>query len=101
MAQPYHILPRTDNSLPGEWLGIGCDHQANSRFDDADRAYENGLRLDPQHAPITNNLGVLCAQLGRTLEAVKHLERSLLFDDKNATTWYNLALAYLESERID
>lgn len=101
MSQSYQILPRTGTSMAEEWLGIGCDYQINNKFDDALRAYANGLRLEPNNGPITCNLGVLAAQQNNLNLACQQLERSLLFDPANATAWYDYSLVCLEAEKID
>jgi len=99
MTNPYNLLPRVGSSMAEEWLDIGLQHHVVGRYPQAQESYIKGLRCDPNCGPIINNLGVMAAQQGQMLTAVQHFERATLFDDKNATIWYNLALAYLEAER--
>ncbi len=101
MTQPYHLLPRTGASMAEEWLDIGLQHQLAGKFAEAEQTYNKGLRIDPNNGPLTANLGVLAAQQGNVLVAIQRLERALLFDEANATTWYNYALTLLEAERTD
>lgn len=101
MPQPFHLLPRIGSSMAEEWLDIGLQHHVAGRFAEAEQAYFKGLRIDPNNGPITANHGVMAAQQGQFLAAIQRLERSLLFDDKNSTTWYNYSLALLEVERPD
>jgi len=101
MTQPYHLLPRTGSSMAEEWLDIGLNHQLGNKFDEAEQAYSKGLRVDPNNGPILGNMGVMAAQRGNFLVAIQRLERALLFDEANATTWYNYALMLLEAERAD
>lgn len=101
MAQPYHLLPRIGSSMAEEWLDIGLNHHIVGKFTEAEGAYLKGLRVDPNNGPLVANLGIMAAQKGDMLTAIRQLERSLLLDEGNATTWYNLALALLESDRAD
>lgn len=101
MTQPFHLLPRLGSSMAEEWQDIGLNHHISSKFAEAEAAYTKGLRVDPNNGPIIANLGVMAAQQGNLLTAIQRLERALLFDEKNATTWYNYALALLEGERAD
>ena len=101
MTQPYHLLPRTGSSMAEEWLDIGLNHHISGKFTEAEQAYMKGLRADPNCGPITNNLGVMEAQRNNLHASIQQLERSLLFDEKNATVWYNYALVLLESGRSD
>jgi protein O-GlcNAc transferase len=101
MTQPFHLLPRVGSSMAEEWLDIGLNHHVVNKFAEAEQAYAKGLRVDPNNGPLTANLGVLAAQQGNILLALQRLERSVLLDDKNSTTWYNYALALLEGERAD
>jgi protein O-GlcNAc transferase len=95
----YRLLPRIGSSMAEEWLDIGLNHHTANRFAEAEQAYLKGLRVEPNCGPIIANLGIMAAQQGNVLMAIQRLERSLLFDDKNATTWHNLALALLDAER--
>jgi len=99
--QPYHLLPRTGPSMADEWLEIALNHHLAGKYPEAEQAYLKGLRVDPNHGPIVANLGVMAAQQNNMTAALQRLERSLLFDDGNATVWYNYALALLECERSD
>jgi predicted O-linked N-acetylglucosamine transferase (SPINDLY family) len=101
MTQPYHLLPRIGSSMAEEWLDIGLNHHCANRLAEAEQAYMKGLRVDPNCGPIVANLGIMAAQQGNVNLAAQRLERALLFDENNATTWYNYALALLEAERAD
>lgn len=101
MTQPFHLLPRIGSSLAEEWLDIGLNHQLAGRQGEAEQAYSKGLRIDPSHGPCINNLAILAAQQSNVLVATQRFERALIFDDKNATIWYNYALCLLEAERAD
>ena len=117
MPQPYNLLPRIGSTLAEEWLHIGLNHQLAGRVAEAQQAYYNGLRIDPAQIGILTNLGVMMAQLATSFVtgkigdapfslpqaqltlALQYFERAVQFDEKNATTLYNYALALLESER--
>ncbi len=101
MTQPFHLLPRIGSSMAEEWLDLGLAHHQAGKFTEAEQAYLKGLRIDPNNGPITNNLGVMAAQQNNVAGCVQRLERAVLFDDGNATIWYNYALALLEAEQAD
>jgi predicted O-linked N-acetylglucosamine transferase (SPINDLY family) len=101
MTQPYNLLPRLGSSMAEEWQDIGLNHHVAGKFAEAEQAYIKGLRVDPNNGPIIANMGVMAAQAGNMNLALQRLERALIFDENNATTWYNYALALLEAERTD
>ena len=103
MSQPYQLLPKTEATIGEEWLAVGLAHQLAGRYAEAEQSYGQGLRVDPNCAPLMNNIGVMAAQQGNVLLALQRLERATLFtDDKHAVTvLFNYALALLQAERPD
>lgn len=74
-------------------------HQKNA-LDGAQQMYERILKLAPKQANATHFLGVLHHQLGRSEQAIKHIQRSIELDP-TVPDWYNnLGNVLLESMRL-
>ena len=97
----YNLLPKIGSSMEEEWQAIGLEHHMANKFAEAEEAYNKGLRVNPNHAPIITNLAVMAAQQNNLLLAIQRLERALLFAEDNATIWHNYAIALLTVDRVD
>ena len=64
------------------------------RREDARRAFEEALGLQPGFAPALVNLGNLLLESGETEAAVKNYEAAILSDEKYGPAHHNLAVAY-------
>ncbi|HMF95747.1 MAG TPA: sulfatase-like hydrolase/transferase [Vicinamibacterales bacterium] len=66
---------------------------AESLRDEASRADQAAIALDPQSAPALNGLGLLAIEAGRPAEAARSFERAAAIDPNNASYWTNLGNA--------
>jgi len=100
-------LPRAE-ALYADLLAVGCrDVRLFSNLgalalkrDQAAVArdwLEQGLALDPCHAPSLLNLGMALHRLERTPEAIDVLRRAVQADPQQAKAWNNLAVALIAS----
>lgn len=107
MGMPYVVLPPAGGDPSGEWLRLGytCQMEAGGRVDklaEAERNYNQALRLNPADAVSTHNLAILYVQLGNINEALLTIERACLIDqDKSAVMFVNRAYMALEAGRVD
>lgn len=60
--------------------------------DPAEPVLREGIRVQPNFAPIHNNLGNLLSESGRFEEAI-HFEAALRYEDDYAGAQYNYAIA--------
>lgn len=99
--QPFIIVRSPGSDQCDEWVQLGVEAQSTGKFPDAERHYRQALRLDPQHAIATQNLGILYAQTSNINEGLLAMERASIFDDSIGVIYANRAFMCLEAERID
>jgi Flp pilus assembly protein TadD len=59
------------------------------------------LKLQPQNAEASNNLGVALQKSGRLAEAMNRFRQALQIKPEYSEAWFNLASALLESGDAD
>jgi tetratricopeptide (TPR) repeat protein len=80
---------------------LGLAYQAVARLDDAQRAYETALAMDPdQESAAIGRYGILERKRERDA-ALAGLEAYARDHPRCAVCWHNLAAAYLERGRLD
>ena len=104
------VLPRLEQALyrraiernqlnPWSHRGLGNALRDDGRLDEAVRAYEAGLRVDPEHAPSHLDLGAVLAELGRVELAVLHFQEAVRFEPDSADAHYDLGTALISLGR--
>ena len=85
---PYETAP-----FYGKYLNTGSalDAQIQQKVD--------GLRANPNSAPLHNELGALLVQKGFPKDAVVEFERAVDADRKFYPAWYNLGMLYAAQDR--
>lgn len=68
----------------------------NRQYPQAARSYEQLLDLDPKNVEVLNNLGLTLHYLGRSDEALRHLNNGVALDSSNQRIW--LTLGYVNSQ---
>ena len=87
LRDPQPIVP--DN--PEETYERARRFQKEGRLEEAERLYEEILRLDPGHVDTLNNLGVIFIRKRDYLSAQRHLEKAVRLKPRYAEPYYNLA----------
>jgi tetratricopeptide (TPR) repeat protein len=94
-----HVARNETNAASRVRLGLA--YQAVARLDDAQRAYEAALALDPdQEAAAIGRYGILDRKRERD-RAVADLEAFARGHPRCAVCWHNLAAVHLEQGRLD
>lgn len=83
------------------WHERALSLAALGQLDQARRAEERALALNPSLPEPRNHLGVLLAQLGDPQAALVAFERTLVLDPNNARAWNNRANALRDLGRVD
>jgi len=83
---------------PGGWYDIACDLEAPSP-DDAVRAYERVLELEPGHVDAHVNLGRLLHEAQDLGGAERHYRAALDADPADATAAFNLGVVLEDQQR--
>lgn len=69
---------------------------SNRQYQQAAQAYEQLLSFDPNNVDVLNNLGLTLHYLGRSDEALRHLNNGVTLDASNQRIW--LTLGYVNSQ---
>ncbi len=88
-------LDQARELAPGDWeahsaIGVAYDYQG--KFDKAEAAYREALRLSPDNPTVLNNLGLSQAQAGNLAAAVETLRKAANQPQSPAQIRQNLAL---------
>ena len=73
---------------------IGTAYTSKKEYEKAVEAMLDGIKLNPEHPLMYNNLGSCYLALKKIKEAQQAFEKSTELNPKNATGFYNLATAY-------
>ena len=72
---------------------IYLEHGDN--WDDAEAAFRQALKTDPENGFILNNLGLVLYHQDKYADAVRHFEQAVRLDELNAARHANLGMAYM------
>jgi tetratricopeptide (TPR) repeat protein len=88
--------PRDKNYDKAAWNAVlGFDKLGSSDPDDAEKDFNDALKISPINARFNNNLGALLAAKGDYSAATPHLDRAIRENDKFAAAYANRALLSL------
>ena len=99
--QPYVIVPSQGSDQEDEWVRLGVEAHVNNKLAEAQKHYQQALRLNPRNAIATQNLAIVFAQSNLLNEALLTIERATLFDTTHGVMLINRAFMCLEADRID
>jgi tetratricopeptide (TPR) repeat protein len=88
----------SENLDSDEWYNLAHDLEAVST-DDAKRAYQQAVTLDPSHFEAHLNLGRLFHEGQMLDDAEAHYRRALAASPRSAVAWYNLGVALEDQAR--
>jgi tetratricopeptide (TPR) repeat protein len=77
----------------------GVELQQKGDLEDARRAYQAALKLDPQRIDALSNLGLVYSQLGQQELAVRCFRDALKVNPRQQAVRFNLGVAYMRSKR--
>jgi tetratricopeptide (TPR) repeat protein len=86
---------------PRLWFALGVAQSANYRTDEAGKAFERALELDPKLAPALAYLGMTYAEQGQFTDALALYERALAIDERLAPAHFLTADAILKQMSAD
>ncbi len=92
---------RPEEAGAEEWLALALDLETIGVIDEARRAYEHALEIDPGHVQAHINLGRLHHSQNRLSDAEVHYRRALDAQPEDATALFNLGVALEDSKRFD
>jgi tetratricopeptide (TPR) repeat protein len=80
---------------------IGNTMAVKNDFNNAYRAYQNALKLNPNYALAYFNLGLLNSQTGNFDEALKLFDKTIKIDPLFAEAYRNTAIIYYMTENFE
>lgn len=83
-----HLRPQAKG-----WNNLGVALEAMNRFDDAERAFQDAVRLDAGYGTAWLNMGIARSNAGRFKEAVEAFSRGVGLRPDDASAWVRLAQA--------
>jgi protein O-GlcNAc transferase len=86
---------------PRLWFALGVAHSANDRTDEAGKAFERSIELDPKFAPALVYLGLTHADQGQFTDALAFYRKALAIDERLAPAHFLFADAILKQTSTD
>lgn len=83
------------------WFALGIAHFTEHRAEEANKAFQHALTLDPKFAPALAYRGLVHREQGHSAEAVEFYERALALDEKLPVVHYLVADALLRETKPD
>ncbi len=83
------------------FLGLGIAELAQQHNEDAKKALEKSLQIDPKQPDAEYHLGMVAAQQGNTAEKLKHLERAIELQPQHAKALAALGDQYLQAGDLE
>jgi Tfp pilus assembly protein PilF len=79
-------------AYPGPFVNLAIVYMRDGNRDDAHKALDAALAIDPGHAAANNQLGILLREEGKFQEAEAAYRRALATDPNHALAHYNLGV---------
>jgi lipoprotein NlpI len=79
-------------AYPGPFVNLAIVLMHDGRRDEARKALDSALAIDPGHVAANNQLGILLREQGKFQEAEQAYRRALATDPNHALAHYNLAV---------
>jgi tetratricopeptide (TPR) repeat protein len=90
-----------DANNPYAYRMLGYSHMSLGDMAAAEINFQRAVDLAPQDAKSQLLLGSICYRLGRRAEAESHFKASITADPIPSEPYYNLALIYSRTDRLD
>ena len=97
----YRDAINADSTFAGAYSGLAIIYAGVSNFVVAESLLTTGLRHSPDHAILQANLGSLYLKMQRPEDAVAPLERAVFWQPHASAVRINLAVAYLQLQRLN
>ncbi len=84
-----------------ECINYGLFQYNKGKYDDAIRAFDKAVKLNPRSAAAWNNKGIALKALNRYDEAITACEMALRLDPRYADAWHQKGLSLYDQKRYD
>lgn len=96
----YRTALEHDDTVEFVWINLGVALTMTGQFREAEKSYQQALRLSPENALAMSNLARLYERLGDTRKAAAYEEKALKFRLKNPYYHFRLGEEALESGQV-
>jgi len=94
-----YVSQRPDDSKG--FLGLGIAQLAQQHYQEATKALERSLQIDPRQADAEYQLGVVADREGVAAEALQHFQRAVQLQPQHAKALASLGEQYLQAGELD
>ncbi len=108
LKNPELIRVNGDANKSGEgehskecWAAKGDEFYDQGKYEDAIRAYDEAIRMDPQFAAAWNNKGVALDELGKYVDAVHCCAQAIRINPEVPEAWNNNGVALDDLKEYD
>jgi len=97
-AAEYRRAVALDSTMSKAWTNMGLAYQDAGKPDDARRALNTAIKVNPRDVLAYCHLGFLEQTAGNVSLAIAHYQSALVIDPNSAQAHYNLGLAFAEAK---
>jgi tetratricopeptide (TPR) repeat protein len=96
-AKALEVVVREHSDMAAAWFNLGYAYSGLHQDDEAVRAYQKALQLQPDLFEARLNLGILLIQMKRGAESLPHLEKAVTLKPQHARAhlYYGRALGLI------
>lgn len=98
---PHTTPTDEDEDTASYWLKLGSALANSGRYEEAAKAFDRAIELDPNDTEAWNNRGIVLSILKRNKEAIPSFEKATSIDPRNAEAWYNRGMVFCSMERYE
>jgi Flp pilus assembly protein TadD len=83
------------------WIELGNALAKGGQHEEAVKALNKAIELNPKDSEIWNNRGIILFVLKRNKDAILSFEKATSLDPRNAEAWYNRGMVFCNLERYE
>ena len=87
------MMPAFGQQTAAEWLEKGNAFAMQSKYDEALKAYDQAISINPQYADAWYNKGIALGNLGKYDEALQAFDQTIRINPQYADAWYKKGAA--------
>jgi tetratricopeptide (TPR) repeat protein len=100
-VKKYRRVLEINPNLPGIGSALGDLYVDASDYSKAEEVYREELKLSPGNADLSYKYGAVLLKLGRSSEAIPHLEKAVISDPNLAEAHFQLGKAFSDEGNLD